>query len=167
MWRLFQWDRYPYKLIQAFLIGIPYFFKIRSLQGSPCAREMCVLFATGRHLEYFIMMAEGHNGEGFAVSKLSPPLSSFHEVVKEKIEVCRWTHKQVSDYLQQLYPGSRGHSVRNLERFCSEADIHRTSRLDQSLVDGYVSEAIQKVCLHKVWHCLFIQACHVQSSITL
>ena len=72
------------RVIRAFLIGIPYFFKIRSLQGSPCAREMCVLFATGRHLEYFIMMAEGHNGEGFAVSKLSLPLSSFHEVVKEK-----------------------------------------------------------------------------------
>lgn len=106
-------------------------------------------------------MAEGCDNNGFAASELFLPLSSLQEVVKEKIEVCRWTHKQVSDYLQQLYPGSRGYSIRSLERFCSEANIHRTSRLDQSLVDAYVSEAIQKVCLRKV---PLMQVYHSQSS---
>lgn len=75
------------------------------------------------------MMAEGGNTEGVLVIEPSPPISSLHQVVKEKVEVCRWTHKQVSDYLQQLYLGSRGYSVQTLERFCCEANIHRTSHL--------------------------------------
>ena len=56
-------------------------------------------------------MAEGGNTVGVPTSEPSPTLTSLHQVVKEKIEVCRWTHKQLSEYLQQLYPGSRGYSV--------------------------------------------------------
>lgn len=94
-------------------------------------------------------MAEGGNTVGVPASEPSPPLTSLYQVVKEKIEVCRWTHKQLSDYLQQLYPGSRGYSVRSLERYCSEADIHRTSRLSEYRVDIHVSQGMQRVSSYK------------------
>ena len=94
-------------------------------------------------------MAEGGNTVGVPTSEPSPTLTSLHKVVKEKIEVCRWTHKQLSEYLQQLYPGSRGYSVRSLERYCSEADIHRTSRLSEYHVDIHVSQAMQRVSSYK------------------
>ena len=93
-----------------------------------------------------VRMAES-NSSGTFVEAQPPSLSSLYDIIREKIEVYRWTHKQLSDFLQQLYPGSTGYSVRSVERFCSEAGMHRTSRLDQYHVDTHVREAIQKVDL--------------------
>jgi len=73
-------------------------------------------------------------------------LEELKDLVREKVEVERWTQAKLSSYLQQLYPGSRGFGVRSLERFCSAKGIHKTSRLCEQKVDTAVSDAIAKVC---------------------
>ena len=75
-------------------------------------------------------------------------LEGLEDIVREKVETERWTHEQLSNYLQQLYPGIRGFSVRSLERFCSTNGIHKTSRLSGQEVDAAVSDAIAKVCFY-------------------
>jgi len=73
-------------------------------------------------------------------------LQELEDLVREKVEIEQWTHAKLSSYLQQLYPGSRGFSVRSLERFCSTKGIHKISRLCEQEVDTAVSDAIAKVC---------------------
>lgn len=78
-----------------------------------------------------------------------------HWVVEE-----RKTHLFVSEQLKHMYPSTRGLSVRSVERFCSRHNIHSSSRLTDSAVDGIVAEAVMKVsslmmpqkklCLHKL-----------------
>ena len=53
------------------------------------------------------------------------------------------THGQLS--LQQLYPGKRGYSIRSLEQFCGENNIHRTARPSSQQLDLAVSRAIEQV----------------------
>ncbi len=53
-------------------------------------------------------------------------LSQFEDFVTRKE---KWTHKQISDFLSAKYPGERGFSVRSVQRFCSNMDIHKTSRI--------------------------------------
>uniref|UniRef100_A0A1X7VSJ3 Reverse transcriptase Ty1/copia-type domain-containing protein n=1 Tax=Amphimedon queenslandica TaxID=400682 RepID=A0A1X7VSJ3_AMPQE len=54
----------------------------------------------------------------------------------------KWTFSRVSEHLKQEYPGTRGLSLRSLERFCQLKDIHRTSRFNDITLDHVVSGAI-------------------------
>ena len=53
-------------------------------------------------------------------------LEQFEDFVREKIVVERCTHKQISNELQQSFPGEKGFSVRSVERFCSNKEISKT-----------------------------------------
>jgi hypothetical protein len=72
-------------------------------------------------------------------------LEQLEDLVRDLVEQRRWSHSRVSDYLQQTYPGTRGLSLRSIQRFCSAKGIHRTSRLDDTQVDEVVSEAVNMV----------------------
>lgn len=52
---------------------------------------------------------------------------------------------KLSKNLQELYTGIRGFSVRSLERFCAQKNIHRTSGLQTNEVDIVVAGAVAKV----------------------
>ncbi len=70
------------------------------------------------------------------------------DLLISKIETEGWTHAHMSTYLQELYPGKRGFSIRSIQRFCSENGIHRTQRLPSSVVDSIVTEAVRMVRPH-------------------
>ena len=77
---------------------------------------------------------------------MSSNLDDLIDFVKEKIKIDKWTHARLSHHLQQTYPGTKGFSERSLQRFCSEKDIHKTSRVDKDDLDVVVEAAINKVC---------------------
>ena len=72
-------------------------------------------------------------------------LEELEDFVREKVEMEKWSYPKLSAYLQQCNPGTRGFSVRSLERFCAARDIHRTPRMCSQDVDTVVSAAIAKV----------------------
>ena len=72
-------------------------------------------------------------------------LDHLEDFVREKLEEDRWTHAQVSECLQQSYPGEKGFSTRSLQRFCREKDIHKTSRVSMNVLNQAVGDAIAKV----------------------
>ena len=74
-------------------------------------------------------------------------LESLEHYVKEKIERDGWTHKRLSEHLTaENQQTSRGFSVRSIQRFCSERNIHRTSRLSKADVEESVKQAVSEVC---------------------
>lgn len=73
-------------------------------------------------------------------------LELLKEYVRNKIEKERYTHSELSQQLQQTYPGERGFSVRSLERFCSREGISKTSQIGDEKLDEVVTEAVVKVC---------------------
>ena len=77
-------------------------------------------------------------------------LEHLEAFIREKIEKERWTHVRLSAFLQQEYPGERGLGVRSLQNFCSEKDIHKTSRVSSEDLDQAVADAIAKV---NYWLC--------------
>ena len=82
-------------------------------------------------------------------------LEEFEDFVRDKVVVERCTHRQVSDELQQSFPGEKGFSVRSIERFCSKKGISKTSDIDDQDLDEVISSAILQV---KAWLC---QICYV------
>lgn len=72
----------------------------------------------------------------------SVKLEELDGFIREKIEKDKWTHNMLKNYLQQAYPGQKGFSIRSIRRYCSENDIHRTSRLDNDDLGVVVSDAI-------------------------
>ena len=49
------------------------------------------------------------------------------------------THAQISEILQEQYPGHRGLSTRSVRRYCAKEDIHWTP-----VTDGELREAVQQ-----------------------
>jgi hypothetical protein len=72
-------------------------------------------------------------------------LDGLEDFIRDKVERDHWTHSQLSDYLQQTYPGERGFSVRSLQRFCAESNIYKTARVSGSVLNQAVTDAIGKV----------------------
>ena len=72
-------------------------------------------------------------------------LDNFEEFVKEKVEIYKCTHQQVSDELKSLFPGERGFSLRSVERFCCEKGIKKTTEIDDQQLDDVISEAVRQV----------------------
>lgn len=72
-------------------------------------------------------------------------LDGLEDYIRNLIEREHMTLPQLSFHLQELYPGVRGFSIRSLERFCSENNIHKTARLSAQQVDNAVSSAITQV----------------------
>ena len=52
-------------------------------------------------------------------------LQEIEDFVRQKVEVEKCTHKQLSSHLQQCYPGEKGFSLRSIERFCGEKGIRK------------------------------------------
>jgi len=77
--------------------------------------------------------------------KLMASLDNFEEFVKEKVEIYKCTHQQVSDELKTLFPGERGFSLRSVERFCCEKEIKKTTEIDDQQLDDVISEAVRQV----------------------
>lgn len=78
-------------------------------------------------------------------------LDALEDFVRERIEKDRWTHARLSDYLQLAYPGEKGFSVRSVERFCSEKNIHKTSRVQTHVLNQAVMDAITKVKIKQLY----------------
>lgn len=72
-------------------------------------------------------------------------LEQYEDFVREKVEIDKYTHKQLSDELQQSFPGERGFSVRSVERFCSEKGIKKMCDIDDHELDEVVSSAVLQV----------------------
>ena len=72
-------------------------------------------------------------------------LEGFEDLIRDKIENERWTHKQISTFLMESCPGQRGFSMRSIERFCGNKGIHKTSRIDDRSLDVAVSTATAMV----------------------
>ena len=95
-------------------------------------------------------------------------LEENEDFVREKLVIERYTYKQLSDELQQCFPGEKGYSVRSIKRFCSEKGIRKTSDIDQQELDEVVSSAVlqveasDKLCyachtyVHALIHCYMI-----------
>ena len=65
-------------------------------------------------------------------------------LITEKITEENFTYEQLSTFLQHLFPGKRGFSIRSLQRYCSKENIHKTSRLnDIELNETVLSSVIQ------------------------
>ena len=77
--------------------------------------------------------------------QLMAKLQQFEVEIRDKIEKEHWTHAQLSSYLKVAYPGERGFSVRSIEKFCSDNNIHKVAKLSDADVDELVAEAIDKV----------------------
>ena len=80
-------------------------------------------------------------------SEMAIKLSDLEDLVREKIEVERWTHKKLSLHLNQMYPQQKGFSIRSIQRFCTTKDIHKTSRLNNNNLDEVVQDAVKRVCI--------------------
>lgn len=72
-------------------------------------------------------------------------LEEFEDFVRQKVIIEKCTHKQVSDQLQQSFPGEKGFSVRSIERFCSEKGIKKLPDIDDQELDEVVSSAVLQV----------------------
>ncbi len=71
-------------------------------------------------------------------------LDDSEDFVRQKIEE-GWSHSKLSTILKELNQVSKGFSVRSVQRFCTEKNIHKTSRLAAQEVDKVVSDAVAKV----------------------
>ena len=80
-------------------------------------------------------------------------LSKHEPYIRHRIEVDKITHRQLSEELQNRFPGIRGYSVRSIECFCREKGIHKSSRLSDVQVQEVVAEAVAKVIIFKVIVC--------------
>ena len=69
------------------------------------------------------------------------------DFVRDKLVEERWTYKELSDYLQRLFPGAKGLSVRSLKRFTNIKGIKKSSALGSQDLDRVVNSAIAKVSL--------------------
>ena len=72
-------------------------------------------------------------------------LGAFEQFIRDRVEKQRWTHKQISAFLEADHPGQRGFSVRSVERFCSNRGIHKTPRINDQKLDEAVSKATEMV----------------------
>ena len=73
-------------------------------------------------------------------------LEEHEDYIRRRVVEEYATHRQISEELRGLYPGRRGFSIRSIERFCNDKDIHKTSRLSEAAVEEAVVEAVAKVC---------------------
>lgn len=89
-------------------------------------------------------------------------LHSLEDIVRDKVENEQWTHARLSTYLQQLYPGERGFSVRSLVRFCQEKVIHKTPRLSGQELEELVADNVDKVGGHtSSYTCIALKLVHI------
>ena len=63
-----------------------------------------------------------------------------YKIIEEGI-----TFEDLSVLLKQLYPNYKGLSVRSLQRFCKQEDIHKTSRIEDAMLDDVVKESVEQV----------------------
>ena len=78
------------------------------------------------------------------VQKSLDPLEDF---VWKKIEEEGWSQLQLSDYLKTEFgtTSTKGYSVRSIQRFCQERDIHRTARMPEVELQKTVKQAVSEV----------------------
>lgn len=72
-------------------------------------------------------------------------VSGIEKYIHQCVEVEHKTHTQVSQLLQEKYPGTVGLSNRSVRRFCRAKNIHATSRLSPSELSRAVSSAVSQV----------------------
>ena len=73
-------------------------------------------------------------------------IQGVEELVRDLIRDQRKTHRDVSINLQNMFPGVRGLSEMSVRRYCYKHGIHRTSRVDDAVLDHLVSSNVAKVC---------------------
>ena len=81
---------------------------------------------------------------GTLITKMSA-LDKLEDLVREKIVVEKYTHRQLSNELQLSFPGEKGFSVRSVERFCSEKGIKKITDISEEELEMILSEAVLQV----------------------
>ena len=56
-----------------------------------------------------------------------------------------YTYQAIASELQRIYPGRVGLSTRSVRRYCSENNIHYSSRLSDQQVEDLVEQAVFQV----------------------
>ena len=79
------------------------------------------------------------------VIAMSRSLEGLENFFWQWVEVNQVSQRQLSEELKTYFPESKGFSLRSIERFCAEKNIHKTSRLSNNEVEQAVSEAVAKV----------------------
>ena len=79
-------------------------------------------------------------GSGCGIVETMAALEGLEDLIREKVEQDRWSHAQFSNFLKQ------GFSIRSLQRFCQEKNIHKSSRVTDQELDEAVSDAVSRVC---------------------
>ena len=72
-------------------------------------------------------------------------MDDLEAIIREKIELERWTYEKLSSHLQGLYRGRKGLSASMLKKYCNSNNIRKTSRLSKEEVDIVISGAVAKV----------------------
>lgn len=67
------------------------------------------------------------------------------DFIRNKVESERKSYETVSDELRLLNPSMRGLSARSIRRFCSEHNVHSSSRLTDVQIDRVVAESVSQV----------------------
>lgn len=64
-------------------------------------------------------------------------------IVKYYIETVKCPFEQLSNLLKVQFPGQKGLSVRNLQRFCSVHNIKRNNDMTEDQIDHVVKTAVE------------------------
>ena len=90
-------------------------------------------------------------GGGWALIGLTNDITdSYVEVLQEfedtvnRLVLSGWSHHDISSSFQNIFPGVRGLSERNIRRFCSTNQIHYRSGLNPSQLERLVANAIRR-----------------------
>ena len=67
------------------------------------------------------------------------------DIIRHEVVVAKKTHAQISQELQDSFPGQRGFSIRSIQRFCENHDIHSSSQLSELQIDMLVTSGLSKV----------------------
>ena len=70
-------------------------------------------------------------------------LQEFEDTVN-RLVLSGWSHHDISSSFQNIFPGVRGLSERNIRRFCSTNQIHYRSGLNPSQLERLVANAIRR-----------------------
>ena len=67
------------------------------------------------------------------------------EWVRNLLQDQNYTMEELAKLLQENFPGVRGCSLRNVQRFCQEHNIKKRTNISDEQLDNVVAEAVAEV----------------------
>ena len=72
-------------------------------------------------------------------------LPNIEREMRDFVQTQRLFHKQISDLLNQKYPGIRGFSPMSVRRYCRSLGISKTSQLNDAQLDQAIVQSVAEV----------------------